>query len=342
MNRRNLWSWMLALVLTLGWALTPGGATATSASYLFGIINDDGSHYAGEWARGVRATTFELHWELYEVQEGVYDTDYISSRKQKLAQLEAQGWTVQLVPGYHYVPGWVFSNYPDSYYVNQYGEEYDPDPLTQSSHRIINAPFNPQARALIAAYIARIFQDFDPADFESVRVGGGIQGELRYPPPDWNGHANSYWAFDSHAQNPVESDIPAEVVGWRPGVDANPGSTGRGQLIVNSGFEGTHTYFPIPAWSPDDEVTAGFTTTAPYGGSQALQLTLNTAHRVHQYVRVAPGTTYHFGGWLRSGDGLGRARVFDNQYNADWQPVAGAPTASWKRMPRPGPIAPAR
>jgi len=298
---------------------------APTARYLFGVINNLGQHYADEWARGVRATTFELQWKLYEPQEGVYDTAYIRFMQQSLAQLKAQGWYVQLVPGYQYVPDWVFTKYPDMYYVNQYGERYDPDPVTQGSYRVINAPFNPQARALIAGYIARIFQDFNPADFDSVRVGGGVQGELRYPPPDWNGHSNSYWAFDVHAQNPAESGIPAEVVGWRPGIDPNPGSVGRGQLIVNPGFEQTHPYFPVPAWSPDDEVTVELTTTDVHSGSRALKLTIDTPHRIHQYVRVAPNTTYRFGGWLKSGDGVGRARVFFNQYDANTQPVAGAP-----------------
>ncbi|MFQ5577964.1 MAG: carbohydrate binding domain-containing protein, partial [Anaerolineae bacterium] len=114
------------------------------------------------------------------------------------------------------------------------------------------------------------------------------------------------------------------VVGWRPGLDPNPGSQGRGQLIVNPGFEQTHPYFSLPAWSPDDEVTAEATTATPRGGSRALKVTISGTHRVHQFVRVAPGSSYQFGGWLKSGNGAGRARVFVNQYNASTQPVAGA------------------
>ncbi len=315
---------VLLLVLILVWAATPVSSAPTTR-YLFGVINDEGLHYDDEWARGVRATTFELQWKLYEPQPGVYDQTYIQFMQQSLAQLKAKGWYVQLVPGYQYVPDWVFQQHPDFYYVNQYGERYDPDPVTQGSFRVINAPFNPQARALIAGYIQRIFTDFNPADFDSVRVGGVVQGELRYPPPDWNGHTNSYWAFDTHAQNPVESGIPAAVVGWRPGIDPNPGSVNRGQLIVNPGFEDTHSYYPVPGWSPDDEVTVELTTTDFHSGNRALKLTTSTPHRVHQYVRVSPNTTYNFGGWLKSADGVGRARVFFNQYDANTQPVAGAP-----------------
>lgn len=314
---------LLALALILAWTTTPVGSVP-QVRYLFGVINNDGLHYADEWARGVRATSFELQWKLYEPQPGTYDQTYLTLMQQSLAQLKAQGWYVQLIPGYQYVPDWVFQQHPDFYYVNQYGERYDPDPISQGSFRVINAPFNSQARTLIAGYIQRIFTDFNPADFDSVRVGGSVQGELRYPPNLWNGH-KSYWAFDIHAQNPAESGIPAGVIGWRPGLDPNPGSVGRGQLIVNPGFEDTHAYYPVPAWSPDDEVQVELISTDFHSGNRALKLTLSTANRIHQYVRVAPNTTYNFGGWLKSADGVGRARVFFNQYDANTQLVPGAP-----------------
>jgi hypothetical protein len=322
LDATSLSTWLDALTCWVQ-AYSPP-SMSPQGSYLFGVINDDGRHYGDEWARGVRATTFELHWMRYEPQEGVYDIDHIESMKRRLAELKAQGWYVQLVPGYQYTPDWVFANYPDMVYVNQYGEKYDPEQVVEASHRVINAPFNPQARALLARYIARIFEDFDPADFDSVRVGGGVQGELRYPPAEWNGHANSYWAFDNHAQNQLESGIPADVVGWRPGIDPNPGTEGRGQLIVNPGFEQVHPYFEVPGWSADDGVVAKAVSSMPQGGSQALEVTISTPRRVHQFVRVEPNTTYHFGGWLRSGGDTGRARAFFNQYDADWQAVAGA------------------
>ena len=299
----------------------PGG----SSRFLFGVINNRGEHYADEWARGIRATVFELHWEYYEPQEGLYDQAYITHMKQILSQLKADGWFVQLVPGYQYVPDWVYTKYPDMYYVNQFGDRFNPDPNTSGSYRVINAPFNPQARALIARYLARIFQDFNPSDFDSVRVGGGVLGELRYPPPEWNGHPNSYWAFDLHAQNPTDSHIPASVIGWRAGIDPNPGSQGRGQLVVNPGFEQVHLFYSVFAWSPEDEVLAELTTQDVHTGSQALKLTINTPHRIHQFVRSEPNVTYQFGGWLKSADGINKARILLTQYDANYQQIPGAP-----------------
>ncbi|MGB0384278.1 MAG: carbohydrate binding domain-containing protein [Ardenticatenaceae bacterium] len=309
-------------VLILVWIVmqVKSVADTSKSPYLFGVINNQSQHYADEWARGVRATTLELHWMFYEPQEGVIDMDYVRLKQHTLAELKAMGWKVQLIPGYNYVPDWVFTTYPDMYYVNQYGKRYDPDFAAEGGAQVINAPFNPQARELIAGYLARVWKDFNLDDFDSVRLGGGPLGELRYPRPDFHGYSNSYWAFDRYAQNPAISGIPGEVMGWRPGIDPNPGSVGRGQLIVNPSFEHTHLYYPIPAWSPEEQVIAQLT--SGRNGDRALKLTISTPHRIHQYVRVEPNTTYHFGGWLRSDENKKSARLFLIQIDANHQPLS--------------------
>ncbi len=303
-------------------------ASSTYNPFIFGIINDNGVHYTDEWKRGVRATVLELSWKAYEPQEGRFDTAYIARMQQTMRQLKSQGWYVQLGAGIQYTPNWVFTNYPNMRFVNQYGEAYSPDPTTMGDHVVINAPFNPQARALQAAYIARIFKDFNQGDpnlrFNSIRLGGGVQGELRYPPPSWNGHTNSYWAYDVYAQNTSLSGIPPNVIGWRPGVDANPGTTGRGQLIVNPGFETSDAYFPVLGWSPDNGVSAFITSDQHYSGSRSLQLDIGSPGRIHQYVRVAPNTTYILNGWVKSANSPATARIFLSQYLAQAQPTPDA------------------
>jgi Beta-galactosidase len=298
---------------------------------LFGVINDAGQHFDDEWARGVRATTLELQWKRYEPQEGVYDSAYISQMQDRMRALKAQGWYVQLIPGYQYTPDWVFTKYADMYYVNQFGEAYTPDATTQGDFRVINAPFNPQGRALISNYLNHVFtQSFPQSDpglkFDSVRVGGGVQGEVRYPPADWNGHAHSFWAFDAYAQDPGQiAAIPPGVVGWRPGIDPNPGTVGHGQLVVNPGFEDSSPDYPIMGWTFDDGLAAQRILQNPHEGSAALLLTLEAPDRAHQFIAVQPNTTYLLSGWVRSGDGVGRARLFLNQYDASQNPISGAP-----------------
>jgi hypothetical protein len=312
-------------------AFCPGNCLQSTSNligqnYLYGVINNDGQHYADEWQQGVRATTFEFQWQLYEPHEGVFDNGYIQHMQNILSDLNAQGWFIQMIPGIQYTPQWVYDNYPDMYYVNQYGERYNPDASTQGSFRTINAPFNPAARQLIAAYFTRIFQDFDQSNpslhFDAVRVGGGVQGELRYPPANWNGHTNSYWAFDPYAQDHSISGIPAQVIGWRPGIDENPGSVARGQLLINPGFEQSTPDFPIFGWTPDPDVTAIFTTTNPHSGDQSLQLGLTTPNRVHQFVRVEPNTTYQLQGWVRPGQAGSLARIFLSSYSLNNRPIS--------------------
>jgi hypothetical protein len=304
-------------------------ASSAYNSYLFGIINNAGAHYTDEWKRGVRATVLELSWKAYEPQEGIFDTGYISRMQQTMRMLKSQGWFVQLGTGIQYTPSWVFSHYTNMRFVNQYGDAYSPDPTTQGDHDVINAPFNPQARALQAAYIARIFQDFNQSDlnlhFNSIRIGGGVQGELRYPPSAWNGHTNSYWAYDAYAQNASISGISPNLIGWRPGIDPNPGTTGRGQLIVNPGFETSDAYFPILGWTPDDGISAFVTSNQPHSGSRALQLDISSPGRIHQYVRVSPNTTYILNGWVKSTNGSAIARIFISQYLAQAKPLPDTP-----------------
>lgn len=296
---------------------------------LFGVINDEGNHYNDLWNRGVRATTFEFQWKRYEPQEGVYDSSYISHMQGVLTQLNNQGWNIQLIPGFHYTPDWVFNNYPGMQYINQYGQAFNPDPITAGDFRVINAIFNPQARSLIQTYLARIFQDFDQSNpayqFDSVRIGGGVQGELRYPPANWDGKTNSFWAFDAAAQDTNRSGIPASVIGWRPGLDPNPGSQEVGQWIVNAGFELSHPYYDTFGWSPDEEVTAWIRDGEGHSGSRGLRLTINEPNRIHQFVRVAPGTLYEAGAWLKARIPGSQARLFLIQYDENQQIIAGAP-----------------
>jgi hypothetical protein len=299
-----------------------------NAPMLFGVINDAGLHYPDEWSRGVRVTTFEFQWFRYQPTEGAVDAQYVDAMKSLLRGLRAQGWQIQMVPGIQYVPAWVFANYPDMVYVNQYGNRYLPGLGPQISYQAINAPFNPRARDLIAAYLARIFQDFNQNDpglrFDAVRVGGGVQGELRYPIPTWNGHTNAFWAFDAAAQNPAVSGIPPEVVGWKPGVDANPGSLNVSNLVVNGGFETRPPGYSVLGWSPDPQVQADLATIQPASGAAALRLQLSQPGRMHQFVRIQPGVVYQFGGRLRVGAGA-TARLFITQYTAGFTLVSGAP-----------------
>ena len=158
-----------------------------------------------------------LSWRKYVTGPGTVDAAYVTRKRAELAALRAAGFGVILSLGYHDTPGWILA-LPDSRYVNQYGEAYGGG--GEQDLGDANLVFNPVLREYLAAYVARVFADLG-TNFAAVRVGGGRYGELTYPPAKLLGHANNYWAFDSHAR--AGDPVP----GWRPG-DASPnGESGR-------------------------------------------------------------------------------------------------------------------
>jgi hypothetical protein len=90
------------------------------SSLLFGTLLTDPSKATQEYAANVRVVELEIGWDLYEPQDGVFNTNYSNQVKQKLQAFQAAGMKVVLGVGLQYPPSWVF-NYPNSRYVNQFG-----------------------------------------------------------------------------------------------------------------------------------------------------------------------------------------------------------------------------
>jgi hypothetical protein len=97
-----------------------------------------------------------------------------------------------------------------------------------------------------------------------------------------------------------------------------------GQLIINPGFEETYEHYPVFGWSPDDEVSAWFDPESPHSGNNALKISIQSPHRVHQFVKVVGSTQYVVSAWLRSFDGVGQARIFLTQYDANSKLIEGS------------------
>ena len=138
------------------------------------------------------------------------DANYVSRKLTELAQLRQAGFSPILSLGVHDAPAWLHTAYPNSYYVNQFGQNYT-DGLDCGDANLI---FNPALRALAAQYVRDVFSRFG-GDFAAVRLGGGRYGELSYPPATFGGRSNLYWNYDANAL--AQSPAPA----WHPG-DASP------------------------------------------------------------------------------------------------------------------------
>jgi hypothetical protein len=126
--------------------------------------------------------------------------------------MRAAGFKLVLSLGFHDPPDWVHIAHSDSRYINQWGEPYDEPGAHDAGDA--NLVFNPDLRTLVDGYIRDVLEEFG-SDFLAIRLGGGRYGELTYPPAEFAGRGNNYWAFDRNAAstNPVPD--------WRPG-DPSP------------------------------------------------------------------------------------------------------------------------
>jgi hypothetical protein len=181
-------------------------APPPTAGTWFGVLQATAPRAAQERAAGVTVGSLELNWSSYEPAPGQFDAGYIAQQRSRMDGLRAAGLSVVLDAGLQYPPGWVFNVDGNTRFVNQYGDVWH----AGISEDVPNAVFDGNVRSAEAAYIARVAADFGD-NFYAIRAGGLLQNELRYPPAGFNGHGNSYWAFDANAQ------AHSPVAGWRPG-----------------------------------------------------------------------------------------------------------------------------
>lgn len=194
---------------------TPRVSSASNA-YCWGVIGSSPSYSAAEYSSGIRVKTLSISWRSLNPNSGFIDPTYLARKQADLSQLEQAGFSVILLLGLQDPPLWTHQQYPNSYYVDQYGDSY----TGGVDGGDLNLVFNPVMRSLAAAYIQTVFADFG-THFAAVRLGGGRYGELTYPPAQYAGHSNCYWAFDVNAL--AASPVPA----WRPGSSSPAGEAGQ-------------------------------------------------------------------------------------------------------------------
>lgn len=197
-------------------ATAVGGATPP---YTYGVIQSNPQYVTSDYAAGLRLRTLELSWDRYEPQEGTWDNGYIEAKRAEYQQMIAAGFRVALDTGVVYPPTWIW-DYPNSRFINQYGDAFVARELGGNG---VNAIFNQTIRDKQACYVKQIFNDFGTG-FAMVRLGWGRFGEVNYPVSGFNGHTNSYWAFDTIAQGRA-AGLPAgltpdPVPGWVPGTSS--------------------------------------------------------------------------------------------------------------------------
>lgn len=183
---------------------------------LFGILQQTTTHLQTNWDAGVRVALIGLSWNQFYTSEGILNTAYINTQKADLQRFRDIGFKIMIDFGTQYPPSWIY-NYPNSRFVNQYGDPYT---TTASGDLGVNAVFNNVMREKISDYVHDVFTELG-TDFDMVRLGWMRYGEIGYPGQSINGHSNSYWAFDPYAQGQLQGlpdGIPVcPVPGWIPG-----------------------------------------------------------------------------------------------------------------------------
>lgn len=184
-------------------------STVVASPYLWSLIGNTGANLPAERNAGIQARVLRVSWRDYMPTENHPNTAYVWSKRAEIRRLRQAGFQIIVDLGLQDPPPWVHQNYPNSYYVNQFGERYYGDGSIDNGDA--NLVFNPTLRSVAQSYLRRLFSDLG-TDFAAVRLGGGHWGELTYPPNRYRASANNYWAFDSNAlaRSPVQGWIPGE------------------------------------------------------------------------------------------------------------------------------------
>ncbi|WP_328946221.1 beta-galactosidase [Streptomyces sp. NBC_00250] len=171
--------------------------------YWYGTLQTDPDRARTEYEHGIRVAHLQIDWGRLEPEQGVYDEEYAREVRDRIEAFRGAGLRVEAGLGLNHPPSWLPDAFPESVYVNQYGER---------STRVPNIVFSEPVREHIAEYARAVDRLIGFENFWAVRVGVNESGEFAYPSPlsESDGPAE-FWAYDSHAQE--SSPYP----GWRPG-----------------------------------------------------------------------------------------------------------------------------
>ncbi len=228
----------------------------------YGVMGNDGTHYADERAKGVRVKCLELGWDVAAPTSTTFDSSYFATRLTELNAMRAAGFQVVIDPGFQYPPAWAKTWEP---FKDQYAN-------TDANRA--NLIWSATLRAKAEAYIDQIVSNLG-TDWFAIRVGSGAESELVHRNVDYfytpsggpSGTANqlSYGAYSvSVTGNPVPGFVPggafssAQATSWYSWyVDTLCGAANWQQTYWRGkGFGGSfHVLMPGRGWAlnPADE-----------------------------------------------------------------------------------------
>ncbi|MFE0698885.1 beta-galactosidase [Streptomyces sp. NPDC058872] len=169
----------------------------------YGTLQTDPDRARTEYEHGVRVAHLQIDWGRFEPERGVYDEEYVRGVRDRLAAFREAGLKVEAGLGLNHPPSWLPDAFPESVFVNQFGERSTGTP---------NIVFSDPVREQVADYVGAVDRLVGLDDVWAVRIGVNENGEFAYPAPlSKGGGPGEFWAYDGHAQ--ADSPFP----GWRPG-----------------------------------------------------------------------------------------------------------------------------
>jgi hypothetical protein len=207
---------LAALILLMMPCLAVGSGVAATAGpehspFIWALIGDRMDQLDAERKAGITARVVRISWKDFEPSPTSDNEPYIDQKQREFDQLHAAGFQIIADIGLQDTPSWLHETYPDSYYVDQFGDIYKPGEVDSGDANLV---FNATLRAAAKQYLDRLLGALG-SRIDFVRIGGGHWGELTYPSAHYSGHANCYWGFD---RNALESNPSPD---WRPG-DGSP------------------------------------------------------------------------------------------------------------------------
>lgn len=205
---------LATLALLAGCTAGEGGSTRTAEPAVrvpwFGALEPDGRHLQQDREAGMDVLVLSVSWADAEPTAGALSQDYLTRLRDRYRPMRAAGLRVILDPGLQYTPPWVFALSPDARFTDQYGAQWHGPPGEDTADAVhVSAVRDAQA-----AFVSRLSFELGRDAFFAVRVGGLLDGELRYPSPHYDGRTDSWWAYGTTAQ--AQTPVP----GWRPGSGA--------------------------------------------------------------------------------------------------------------------------
>ncbi|MEU6880412.1 beta-galactosidase [Streptomyces sp. NPDC046712] len=208
---------LAAVLLVVACVQVPQAQEAGGSHYYFGTLQTMPDKARLERSKGLEVAHLQIEWDEYEPREGEFSQRYLDSVRRELDDFQEAGMLIEASLGLNHPPDWLFDDYEDTAYVNQYG-----DSLTETPNMV----FSQTVREKAQRYVDRVARDIGLENFWAIRVVVSGSGEFTYPTggPDRDDGEEKvyYWAYDDNAQSPSGAGRPATIPdnpypGWEPG-----------------------------------------------------------------------------------------------------------------------------